>query len=178
MLTYRTPIGILLASLLAAPLLCASTPAGDRFLASARARENRHDWTEALVDYQKALAEDPADPTYRSAMEQARAQLAGRARQKPDRLTPPAVLTPAYRDPMNLRMANQSPRVLFETVAKLAGIDVLFDPGYRPGANVSVNLRGASLEEALDFIAVLTRSSWKPVSPTVIQVTNDNPPKR
>ena len=42
------------------------------------------------------------------------------------------LLKPLNPQPINLRMNNQPPRVLFETVGKLAGINVLFDPEYAP----------------------------------------------
>jgi len=80
--------------------------------------------------------------------------------------------------PINLKMNNQAPRVLFETVCKLAGINLLFDPEYQPGKNQSLELNGATLEEALDAVAVVTKSYWKPMSANTIFVTNDNVTKR
>ena len=75
-------------------------------------------------------------------------------------------------------MNNQPPRVLFETVGKLAGINVLFDPEYTPGKNQSIELTNATLEEALDYLAVMTKSFWKPLSANTIFVTKDNATKR
>ena len=74
----------------------------------------------------------------------------------------------------------QPPRLLFETVAKLAGLNVLWDPEYQPQVrgNVSVEFDNATLEEALDYIAVITKSYWKPLSPNTIFITMDNPNKR
>jgi len=79
----------------------------------------------------------------------------------------------------SLKMNNQPVRVLFETVGKLAGINVVFDPDYQAQTkNFNIDLTNTTLEEALDNIGVLTKSFWKPLSANTIFVTNDNPTKR
>jgi general secretion pathway protein D len=80
--------------------------------------------------------------------------------------------------PINLKMNNQPPKVLFETVAKVAGINLLFDPEYTPGKNLSIEFNNSTLDEALDYLAVVTKSYWKPLSANAIFVTNDNVTKR
>ena len=96
-----------------------------------------------------------------------------------DRILPVPELRPINNEPINLRM-NGSPKLLFETVAKLAGLNVIWDPEYQPQTkgNVPVEFNGSTLEEALDYIAVLTKSYWKPLSPNTIFITMDNPNKR
>ncbi len=78
-------------------------------------------------------------------------------------------------------MNNQKPRVLFETVAKLAGINVLFDPEYAQQNTVapqSIDLTNSTLEQSLDYIGLITKSYWKPLSHNAIFVTLDNTTKR
>ena len=78
-------------------------------------------------------------------------------------------------------MNNQPVKVLYETVGKLTGINVVFDPEYQapPGnSKFTIDLTNTSLEEALDFIAIQTKSYWKPLSSNTIFVTNDNVTKR
>ncbi|HOQ44718.1 MAG TPA: cohesin domain-containing protein [Bryobacteraceae bacterium] len=98
------------------------------------------------------------------------------------RIQPPPELKPLSRQPLNLRMSNQPPRVLFETVGKLAGINVLFDPDYRNDPNAqrpaSIELNNSTLEDALNYLSVITKSFWKPLSENAILVTNDNQAKR
>jgi general secretion pathway protein D len=77
-----------------------------------------------------------------------------------------------------LKMNNQPPKVLYETVGKLAGINVLFDPQIQPGKNANLDLNNVTLQEALDYIALLTKTFWKPVSGNAIFVTEDNVTKR
>jgi general secretion pathway protein D len=82
-------------------------------------------------------------------------------------------LRPLNSDPINLLMTNQTPRTLYETVAKIAGVDVLWDPEARAQsetARFNVKLSNATLREALDKVAALTKTSWKTVSATTIAV--------
>jgi general secretion pathway protein D len=87
-------------------------------------------------------------------------------------------LKPLNPQAINLKMNNQPPKVLFETVGKLAGINVLFDPEYQAPKNQSIEFNGSTLEEALDYLAMVTKSFWKPLSANTIFVANDNTTKR
>lgn len=85
------------------------------------------------------------------------------------------VLKPLTRQVSQLRMNNQPIKVLFETLGKLTGVNVVFDPEFQnPGKNFSMDVARISLEQALDQLAVLTKTYWKPLSDTTIFVTNDN----
>src|SRR5579883_3409368 len=65
---------VVLAAALAAPLapLQGKTRKGDHYLAQGRIHQEKQEWDEALADYQKALAEDPAEMVYRMAVDKAR----------------------------------------------------------------------------------------------------------
>lgn len=94
-------------------------------------------------------------------------------------LAPPPELKPIGRQLNRIRIVNQPVRVLYETVGKLAGINVIFDPEFQaPPRNFSLDLTEATLGEALEHLAVLTRTYWKPLSENTIFVTNDTVPKR
>jgi len=67
--------------------------------------------------------------------------------------------------------------VIYETVGKLAGINVLFDPDYTP-KQVRIELNGVTLEEALSIISFETKTFWRPITPNTIFVAQDNPAKR
>ena len=77
-----------------------------------------------------------------------------------------------------LKMNNQPLKVLYETVGKLAGINVLFDPQMQAGKNANLDLNNVTLQEALDYVALLTKTFWKPVSSNAIFVTEDSVTKR
>ena len=91
------------------------------------------------------------------------------------------VLKPIKREIVNLKMNNQPVKVLFETLAKMAGINVMFDPDFvsqNSGKNYPVDFTNTTLEEALDYLSILTKAYWKPISTNAIYVTLDNPQKR
>ncbi len=70
-------------------------------------------------------------------------------------------------------------KVLYETVAKIAGVNIVWDPDFQnPSKNsLNVDLDNTTLEQALDDIALQTKSFWKPLSANTIFVTNDTQTK-
>lgn len=95
-----------------------------------------------------------------------------------ERILPVPELQASANGAITLTMVNQSPKVLFETIGKYAGMNVLFDSEYQPGKNLSLALDGVTAAEALDRVALLTKSFWKALSPNTVFVTNDNANKR
>src|ERR1019366_5229430 len=105
-------------------------------------------------------------------------QLAKRnSEQKLDSMLPVPELRPLNQQPINLKMNNTSVKVLFETVGKLAGINVLFDAEFKAESKQSIHPTGATLNEALDYLAIVTKAFWKPLSANAIFVTQDNTTK-
>ncbi len=157
---------------------------------------------EAATEFQKAFATDPssagAAQELRRTMqmiEQAKRKAAGgktersaltpseAARQDlEDRIgsmMPAPELRPLQRQISTLKMNNQPVKVLYETLGKLAGINVIFDPEYQStGRNYSIDLSNTSLEQALDHLSILTKTYWKALSLNTIFLTNDNVTKR
>ncbi|HVN07251.1 MAG TPA: cohesin domain-containing protein [Bryobacteraceae bacterium] len=81
--------------------------------------------------------------------------------------------------PINVKMNNQPPKVLFETVGKLAGINVLFDQDFqRENKPQSIDLTHATVSQALDYLSLVTKAFWKPLSANTIFVTQDSTTKR
>ena len=160
---------------------------------------------EALAEFQKAYATDPsmsmAEQEYRRTRDMIEAERKkGSTGVGEERGMTPAqqyqkssddkmstILDAPELKPINhqintLKMNNQPIKVLFETVGKLAGINVVFDPELQPvpggKSQFTVDLSNTSLEEALDFLSIQTKTFWKPLSPNTIFVTNDNVTKR
>jgi general secretion pathway protein D len=155
---------------------------------------------EAIQEFQKGLMADPASAIAIQDLKQT-TQMIQRARQ-PGAKAGDSGLTPiekARKDTEDrissilsvpelkptqtvppLKMNNQSPRVLYETVGKIAGINVLFDSTFsgRNTAGFNVDLNSSNVEQAFDYLALLTRTFWKAISPNTIFVTEDNPTKR
>jgi general secretion pathway protein D len=100
-----------------------------------------------------------------------------------DRMLGVPELKPLKPTLIDLQIHNQTPKVLFETVAKVAGLNVLWDPEYAsPLPNgkdrLNVDFDNTTIEQALDYIAVITKSYWKPLSPNTIFITMDTVNKR
>jgi general secretion pathway protein D len=91
-------------------------------------------------------------------------------------LTAPPELKPLSREPINLKMTNDA-RVVYETIAKLAGLSVIFDPDFT-SRRITAELPNVTLEQALDAVSLESKAFWKPVTPTVIFVAPDQPQKR
>src|SRR5947209_2377841 len=88
----------------------------------------------------------------------------------------PVELAPISNRPITLKLTEDS-KVIYETVGKLAGINVLFDPDYT-SRRIKIELNGVSLEEALEIIAMESKTYGRPVTPNTIFVAADNPAKR
>ncbi len=159
---------------------------------------------EALTEYQKAFAIDPASALAENEIKRTYEMLQ-RDRKRDAPATPekrgmtPAQeaqqeneekmasfrsvpeLKPLNPQITNLKMTNQNTKVLFETVAKLAGINVLFDPDFITAAGAktySLDLTNSTIEDALDYLSLLTKAFWKPISANAIFVTQDQVTKR
>ena len=154
---------------------------------------------QALAEYQKAFNVDPGSMVALQNINQTKELLEQKAKglvppgEKPltsaekaqkeslamiASLLPVPELKPVTNQISLLKMNNQPLRVLYETVGKLAGINVLFDPQIQPGKNANLDLNNVTLQEALDYIALLTKTFWKPVSSNAIFVAEDNVTKR
>jgi general secretion pathway protein D len=146
----------------------------------------------AAAEFEKALAIDPssfvAEQELRRTLEQivaqrqAQAKAAAQARQAPSLLPAsgvpdgPTQLQPVSRAPFDLKMTEDARRI-YESIAKLAGINVIFDPEFQ-GRRITLELTQATLEQALDITSLMTKSFWKAVTPNTIMVVPDNPAKR
>ena len=80
----------------------------------------------------------------------------------------PVDLAPVSQQPITLELSNDS-KVVYETIGKLAGVNVLFDPDYTP-RRIVLKLNGVSLQEALDIIAFNSNTFWRPVTANTIYV--------
>ncbi len=76
-----------------------------------------------------------------------------------------------------LEMNNEDSKILYETIGKLANINVLFDPDYT-SRRLSIRLQKVNLQEALDILALESRTFWRPVTPNTIFVAQDTQAKR
>jgi general secretion pathway protein D len=141
----------------------------------------------ALSEFEKAAAIDPSNmAAEQQAKSTAELLTAVNNVEKPgpddssedekEMLAGPPRLKPLSQEPLNLKMTNDS-KVVFETMAKLAGLSVIFDPDY-VSHRVTVDLPGVTLEQGLDAVSFESKAFWKPLTSSVIEVAPDNAQKR
>jgi general secretion pathway protein D len=141
---------------------------------------------QAIAEYQKAVSIDPANDAAAQGLQKS-LELAAAANPgstppptKPDELSNlmsgPPELKPLSREPINLKMTNEA-RIVFETIAKLAGLSVIFDPDFT-SRRISIELPNVTLEQALDAVALESKAFWKPETSNIILVAPDQQNKR
>src|SRR6266849_2825212 len=91
-------------------------------------------------------------------------------------MEPPVELRPTPGKSITLQLTEDS-RIIYETIGKQVGINVLFDPDYT-SRRISVDLNDVSLEDALKTVAFESKTFWRPVTSSSIFIAADNPAKR
>ncbi len=141
----------------------------------------------ALSEFQKAASIDPsnemASQEGRRTMEMmadksaaTAAMHAPPASTEPELLPGPPELEPLSTAPINFKATNDV-KFVFQTIGKIAGITVVFDPTL-PAKRISVDLPNVTLQQALDVVALQSGTFWKAVTSNIILVAEDNTQKR
>ncbi len=142
----------------------------------------------AMAEFQRAGVIDPSSPIAEQELRRTAAMISDKNREAdaaaevpPDPnahvlAAMPPELKPILTSPVNLTMSNDA-KIVFETVAKLAGLTVIFDPDF-PARRITAELNNVTLEQALDIISVQSKAFWKPLTENIIFVIPDQPQKR
>ena len=168
-----------------------------KFLAAAahvhRGHQLREDGklNDALKEFQTAAMIDPSSGIAQQEMQRTQ-RLIDRAQQPPGAPTTrapaggaespaaniagPVKLAPISQTPLTLKLYEDS-KTIYETIGKLAGINVLFDPDYVP-RRIRIELNAVSLEQALQIVALESHTFWRPVTPNTIYIAQDTQQKR
>ena len=148
-------------------------------------------YTEALAEFQKAaeidhssfIAQEEARRTADIIRKLAtqRAEAAAAKPQSPllklaQEAEGPVELKTLSTTPINLRMSETADKI-YRVLGKLAGINVLFDADYKP-VKINIELNDVTPHEALDMLALQSKTFWQPVSANTIFVASDSPGKR
>jgi len=146
---------------------------------------------QALVEYQVAAELNPAngdlDQELLSTRNKLRAKVAVAREGKTELQTlierardlpPPGMDLPAgVKMPASLTFRDATSRDVFTAISRLANISVIFDSAFRD-TPVTVDLRNASLDDALGTVAGATRTFFRVTAPKTIVVIPDTPAKR
>ena len=177
--------------------------AGQAHVSYGRKIRNDGNLEDALAEFQRAVEIDPASSVASQESRRTIEMLEERERQKEKGETDSDVpvgssplerarlarerkvgrlkglpqLKPISTEPINLNIPKQESKVVFETIGKLAGINVLFDSEFEE-EEITLEIQNATLHEALDYASLIAKAYWKPLTANAIFVTNDNTNKR
>jgi general secretion pathway protein D len=143
--------------------------------------------TGALVEFLRAIAIDPSNMAADQAIQSLREQITPTTEkaeipQSPEgraelaSLAGPVELKPISAESLTLHLVEDS-KIIYETVGKAAGINVLFDPEYM-SKRISIDLSNTTLPDALRILAAVSGTFWKPVTRNTIFVAADTRAKR
>jgi general secretion pathway protein D len=146
---------------------------------------------EALIEYETAAELNPTnsdvEQELRSTRNKLRAKIAIHQEGKTELQTlierardlpPPGLDLPqGVKMPESLTFRDASSRDVFTAISRLANISLIFDPLFRE-MPISVDLRNASLEDALNTVAGATRAFFRVTAPRTVAVIPDTPAKR
>jgi len=154
---------------------------------------------EAITEFQKAIGADPSSALALQELKRTQdmlrrptttaegrtltpiEQFRRQTDQQVESMLGPPELKPAVRRIPTIKLNNQPPRVLYESIGKIAGITTVIDPdglGQVQTRNFNVELGESTPEQAFDYVALLTHTYWKPISPTSIFIAQDTANKR
>jgi len=142
----------------------------------------------AAGEFQRALAIDPGSPiadqelrktvgmiAEKNRAADAAADLPTDSNEQPLASMPPEI-KPLSRAPINYK-ASSDAKVVFDTIGKLAGLTVVYDPDF-PARRITVDLVNVTLEQALEIVSLESKAFVKPVTENIIFVIPDQPQKR
>jgi general secretion pathway protein D len=146
------------------------------------------DSTGALTEFLRALEIDPSNELAHQDIEKARDKLAASPKASQETSIPenkteelsevgsPIQLKPISNEPLTLHMSEDS-KVVYTTIGKAAGVNVLFDPEYT-SKRIQVDIANVSLLDALRIVATVSGTFWHPVTANTIFVAQNTRAKR
>lgn len=156
----------------------------------AREFEKRDQLDLALLAYRRVVDFHPGnqearariqglEQTIRDRIEAARPKPAAELmRQKARQAMEAPALNPASREPIELRMMNRQIQEVLDFLGSSTGINIAYDKDFPKTTQVSVNVSGISLEEALDQILTVNQAYYKVLNPRSIIIIADSQAKR
>src|SRR3984957_7963947 len=162
-------------------------PAGSAHIEKGEKIMAQGDISAALTEFLRAMEIDPSNELARQDIQKAREKMAmptpnqetsipeAKASELND-VGSPVELKPISNEPLTLHMTEDS-KVVYSTIGKAAGINVLFDPEYT-SKRIQVDIANVSLFDALRIVATVSGTFWHPVTPNTIFVAMNTRAKR
>ncbi len=152
---------------------------------------NSERYEEALGEFQIASELNPTDSAVASSLKDTRQKLRTKLAVSRDGKTELQTLIDRTRDmpaagmelpkglklPDTLTFSNANSRMVFGALARFADLNLAFDPAFRD-VPVTIDLRNATLEEALSSLTSSTQTFYRVTSPRTITIIPDTTAKR
>jgi general secretion pathway protein D len=162
--------------------------AAQQHLHAAQLLRNNGSLPEALAEFQKAVDIDVSNFGAQEELRRTADLIRRREQQKnkPKVESPLAKLAEEAAESIELQPLSNAPisyrmtanaDVVYKTIGKLAGLNVIVDPDLRP-QKITVELTDVTPREALDLIRLQSKTFWRPVLPNTIFVAADSAAKR
>jgi general secretion pathway protein D len=146
---------------------------------------------EALLEYQLAAELNPTNSEVQDEMRTVRAQLRAKITVAEDGKTqletlvarslkaplPGESLPDDVTLPDTLMFRDASARVVYLAIGQFGNLNIVFDPTFRDQP-ITVDLRKATLSEALDSLSSATRNFWRTSGQRTVTIVPDTPAKR
>ena len=170
--------------------------AGMERVEKARQFRSEGNLAEAIAEFQRAILMDPSSAIAMQELKRTQEMLATPAGPGQATLTPAEraqkdaadrsaslmglpELNPPVRKVGPLTMRNQPINILYNTVASVAGVNVVWDSTWtRPTRGFDAEIPEMSVEQAFEYLGLITRTYWKVLTPTTIFVTEESANKR
>ena len=149
-------------------------------------------YEEAVVEYQLASELNPTDPIVDAALRDVRQRLRTKVSvnrgghtalesliERTRNVAPPGLDLPSSAKlPSSLVFGNgATARAVFIAIARFANLSLVFDPAFHDQP-LSIDLRNATLEDALTAVTASTRTFYRVTAPQTITIIPDSPAKR
>lgn len=163
----------------------------------ARTLRTEGNMAEAIAEFQRAILMDPSSSIAMQELKRTQEMLAQPAANPNQANLTPAEraqkdaaersaslmglpeLNPPVKKVGPLKMNNQPINILYNTVAGIAGVSVVWDSTWqRPTRGFDVDLPEMGVEQAFEYLGTVTRTYWKVLTPTTIFVTEESANKR
>jgi general secretion pathway protein D len=144
---------------------------------------------DAAGEFQKAASIDPSNLAAAAELNKVLAIQAQAKKQREGKLkealkareeegVPPSVqLKPLPQESVGRFKLSSDSRRVFETIAKMADLNVAFSATFRPQP-ISVDLADVKIGDVLNIVCLQTRTFYKVVTPNTILIIDDNPGNR
>jgi general secretion pathway protein D len=162
--------------------------AGEKHIKEGLRLKQTGDYQGAATQFQRAVAIDPSSPVAAAELKKILAIIAQQQHAQDGTpptdeddnskyLAMPPELKPLSAQPINLTMRNADSKAVFDTIGKLAGLTMIYDPDY-PARKISVELNNVTLEQALEIASFESKAFWKPVTENIVMIIQDQTQKR